>query len=73
METFKEFPQMGRFTLRDEGICCCLELAKVFKDSQALFTRTDTEILKFRPEIRPVMATNRDERNKLIRTKIRPE
>lgn len=26
LETFKDFPQMGRFTLRDEGVCAYISV-----------------------------------------------
>lgn len=26
LETFKDFPQMGRFTLRDEGVCAYISI-----------------------------------------------
>jgi hypothetical protein len=31
LETFKEFPQMARFTLRDEGECCQNSLENAFE------------------------------------------
>ena len=31
LETFKEFPQMARFTLRDEGECCQNGLDNAFE------------------------------------------